>query len=115
MATTSDGLNIMKNFGSPSKAILWFNYAIHLGVVNTFYKKNLAFDTRSASTREDTVDSDNKIMENKNLFDEEKECNVSFETNCPIRPIDEVIRVDENRFSMKILKKLPLKTVNTEM
>ncbi|GBP03750.1 hypothetical protein EVAR_2474_1 [Eumeta japonica] len=68
VATTSDGPNVMKKFGreSPSEMILCLNHAIHLGVVDTFYKKRQA--TSAVSSSEDTDDSDDEIMENKKLF-----------------------------------------------
>ncbi|KAJ8710657.1 hypothetical protein PYW08_009172 [Mythimna loreyi] len=110
VATTSDGPNVMKKFGreSPSEMILCLNHAIHLGVVDTFYKKRQA--TSAVSSSEDTDDSDDEIMENKNSSDDEADDNASYDTNFRLQPIDEIKRVlDETRSLVKLFRKSPLK------
>ncbi|GBP71214.1 hypothetical protein EVAR_18007_1 [Eumeta japonica] len=93
---------------SPSEMILCLNHAIHLGVVDTFYKKRQA--TSAVSSSEDTDDSDDEIMENKNSSDDEADDNASYDTNFRLQPIDEIKRVlDETRSLVKLFRKSPLK------
>ncbi|KAL0859841.1 hypothetical protein ABMA27_010181 [Loxostege sticticalis] len=115
VATTSDGPNVMKKFGreSPSEMILCLNHAIHLGVVDTFYKKRQA--TSAVSSSEDTDDSDDEIMENKNSSDDEADDNASYDTNFRLQPIDEIKRVlDETRSLVKLFRKSPLKNIQLQ-
>lgn len=77
VATTSNGSNVMKKFGreSPSEMILCLNYAIHLWIEDIFYENKQATTTSAVATSEDTDDSDDEIMENKNSSDGEENCN----------------------------------------
>lgn len=101
VATISDGPNVMKKFGreSPSEMILCMNHAIHLGVVDTFYKEKEVSTTSSVSSCDDSED---EFMDNST--DDE----TNYETN--YQPIHEIKRVlDETRFLVKLFRKSPLK------
>ncbi|CAH2084627.1 unnamed protein product [Euphydryas editha] len=115
VATTSDGPNVMKKFGreSPSEMILCMNHAIHLGVVDTFFKKKEASTTFMVSSCDDS-DNEDEFIENST--DDETD----YQTN--YQPIDEIKRVlDETRFLVAeaiidvLLKKIQSTTTNNDL
>lgn len=64
---SSEGSNVMMKFerGSVREKIPCLNHTIHLGFVDTIYKKKQAAATSSSSSSEDTDDSNDKIMRTK--------------------------------------------------
>lgn len=83
----------MEKFGRESPSglfLLCLIHALHLGVIDTFYKNKLATATSIASIFEDTDDSDDEIVDNKNAAHEKEDYNTTYETNCILQLIAEI-------------------------